>query len=150
MGNDTEFLCPRDSGVVLPSPFTHHFLAEVVPPLLGDVDRRLAVVVLDAGVGARAEQQPHALALVLDDAVVEGGVALARLLVQVRRVLHQEVDDVQRVAIVLPGNGVVETSFGELLERKSAAFQSQRPQHLSGHSWPNWGWSFGEKNVPFW
>ena len=94
---------------------THHFLAEAVPALLGDVDGRLAVVVLDAGVGAGAEEEPHALALVLDDAVVERRVALARLLVQVGRVLHQEVDDVQRVAIVLPGDGVVQTSFRELL-----------------------------------
>ena len=94
---------------------THHFLAEVVGALLGDVDGRLAVVVLDAGAGAGAEEEPHALALVLDDAVVERRVALARLLVQVARVLHQEVDDVQRVAIVLPGDGVVQTSFRELL-----------------------------------
>ena len=87
----------------------------MVSALLGDVDGRLAVVVLDAGVCAGAEEEPHALALVLDDAVVERRVALARLLVQLRRVLHQEVDDVQRVAIVLPRNGVVQTRFRELL-----------------------------------
>ena len=51
----------------------------------------------------------------LDDAVVERRVALSRLLIQVRRVLHQEVDDVERVAIVLPRDGVVQTSFRELL-----------------------------------
>ena len=94
---------------------TDHFLAEMVSALLGDVDGRLAVVVLDAGVGAGAEEEPHALALVLDDAVVQRRVALARLLVQLRRVLHQEVHDVQRVAIVLPRNGVVQTRFRELL-----------------------------------
>ena len=87
----------------------------MVSALLGDVDGRLSVVVFDAGVGAGAEEEPHALALVLDDAVVQRRVALARLLVQLRRVLHQEVDDVQRVAIVLPRNGVVQTRFRELL-----------------------------------
>ena len=53
----------------------------MVSPLLGNVDGRLPVVVLHEGVGARPEQQPHALALVLDDAVVQRRVPLASLAV---------------------------------------------------------------------
>ncbi len=49
---------------------------------LGDAQRRLAVLVLQPRVGPRPEEEPHALALVLDDAVVERGVAFSRLLVE--------------------------------------------------------------------
>ncbi len=58
---------------------------------LGDAQWRLAVLVLQPRVGPRPEEEPHALALVLDDAVVERGVALSRLLVEAGRVLRPNV-----------------------------------------------------------
>jgi hypothetical protein len=86
-----------------------------VPALLGNVGWRLSVVVLHVGVGSRPEQESHALASVLNDAVVERGVALASLLVQGGAVLDEEVDDVQRVAILVV-DGQVKTSFGKFLK----------------------------------
>jgi hypothetical protein len=52
---------------------------------------------------------------------VERRVALARLLVEAAGVLHQEVDDVQRVARLV-GDGVVKTSFGEFLKTEKYIF----------------------------
>ncbi len=95
----------------------YHLLAEVVPPLLGDVERRLSVVVLHRGVGARSQEEPEGLALILYDAVVQRSVALSRLPIQAWRVLDQKVDDVQRVA-GLVRDGVVQTSLGEFLKMK--------------------------------
>lgn len=111
---DRKLLIRPPAKVSFPLLFPYHLLAEVVPPLLGDVDCRLAVVVLDGGAGTAPEQQAHALCLVLDDAVVQRRVALARLTVQRRRILHQEVHHVQRVA-VLVRDGVVQRGLREFL-----------------------------------
>ena len=63
-------------------------------PLLCYAQGRLSILVLQTRVGSGPQEQPHALALVLNDAVVQGRVALPRLLVQRARVLDDEVDDV--------------------------------------------------------
>ena len=89
--------------------------------LLGNAERRLAVLVLQTRVGSGPEEQPHALALVLDDAVVQGSVALAGLLVEAARVLDDEVHHVQRVA-GLVRDGVVQTSFSKFLKNKKPNF----------------------------
>ena len=83
-------------------------------PLLCYAQGRLSILVLQTRVGSGPQEQPHALALVLDDAVVQRRVALSGLLVQHAGVLDDEVDDVQRVA-GLVGDGVVKTSFREFL-----------------------------------
>ena len=100
-----------------PSPIetvSYQFFAKAVAPLLGNAERGLAILVGQPSVGAGPEKQPHALALVLDDAVVQRRVALSGLLVQHAGVLDDEVDDVKRVA-GLVGDGVVKTSFREFL-----------------------------------
>ena len=96
--------------------FSHQFFTELVSSFLGNAERGLAVLVLQTRVGSGPEEEPHALALVLDDAVVQGGVALAGLLVKAARVLDDEVDHVQGVARLV-GDGVVKTSFSEFLEK---------------------------------
>ena len=85
----------------------------MVASLPRDVERGLAVVVREVGGGAGPQQQPHGLGLVLDDAVVERGVALLGLAVQAARVLDQEVHHVERAPGLL-GDGVVEAGLLEL------------------------------------
>ena len=46
--------------------------------LLSDIQRRFSIAILDIGLGARPQQQPHGLALILNDAVVQRRVALPR------------------------------------------------------------------------
>ncbi len=89
----------------------------MVSSLLGDVQRCLPVVVLHCGVGAGPEQQSHALALVLNDAVMERGVSLTCLAVQRGGILHQEVDDVEGVA-GLVGDGVMKARLGKFLKNR--------------------------------
>ena len=84
---------------------------------LGDAERGLSVLVLHTGVGARPEEEPHALALVLYHTIVERGVALTSLLVEAARVLYDEVDDVQGVTRLVR-NRVVKTSFSKFLKNK--------------------------------
>ena len=83
--------------------------------LPGNAQRRLPVVVLDVRAGPGPEQQPHGLRLVLDDAVVQGGVPLLGPPVEGAAVLDQEVHDVERAAGLL-GDGVMKTSFSKLLK----------------------------------
>ena len=84
---------------------------------LGNAERGLSVLVLHTGVGARPEEEPHALALVLYHTIVERGVALTSLLVEAARVLYDEVDDVQGVTRLVR-NRVVKTSFSKFLKNK--------------------------------
>ena len=87
----------------------------MMTPLFCNVERRLSVVVLHHWVGPGAQEQSHALALVLDDAVVERGVALAGLLVQTPGVLDQEIHDVQGVTRLV-ADGMVQARLGKLLQ----------------------------------
>ena len=105
-----------------------------MPSLLGDAQRSLAVLVGQAGVGPGPEEEPHALALVLDDAVVQGRVAFPGLLVQDAGVLDDEVDDVKRVA-GLVGDGVVKTSFSEFLKKRSEIRSDAKFVVKLGQSW---------------
>ena len=93
----------------------YQFFAEFVATFLGDAERGLAVLVLQTGISARPEEEPHALALVLYHTIVERGVALASLLVEAARVLDDEVDDVQGVTRFVR-NRVVKTSFSKFLQ----------------------------------
>ena len=83
---------------------------------LGDAERGLSVLVFQTGVGARPEEESHALALVLYHTIVERGVALACLLVEAARVLNDEVDDVQGVTRFVRYR-VVKTSFSKFLKK---------------------------------
>ena len=87
----------------------------MVASLPGDAQRSLPVVVGKVWAGPGPQQQPHGLGLVLDDAVVEGGVALLGPPVEGAAVLDQEVNDVERAAGLL-GDGVMKTSFSKLLK----------------------------------
>ena len=94
---------------------SYQLLTQIMIPLLCYAQGRLSILVLQTRVGSGPQEQPHALALVLNDAVVQGRVALPRLLVQRARVLDDEVDDVEGVACLV-GNRVVKTSFGKFLK----------------------------------
>lgn len=89
-----------------------------MPPLFGNVKRRLPVVVLHHRVGPGPQEKPHALALVLNNTVVERGVPLAGLLVQTARVLDDEVHDVKGVARLV-ADGVVQAGLGKFLRESN-------------------------------
>ena len=79
---------------------SYQLLTQIMIPLLCYAQGRLSILVLQTRVGSGPQEQPHALALVLDDAVVQRGVALSGLLVQHAGVLDDEVDDVVRAVYV--------------------------------------------------
>ena len=85
---------------------TYQFLAQFVSPFLGNAERSFPVLVLQTWIGSGPEEQPHAFALVLDDAVVQGGVSLPCLLVQAARVLYDKVNNVEGVSGFM-GNRIV-------------------------------------------
>ena len=85
-------------------------------PFLGNAERRFAVLVLQTRVGSGPEEKSHALALVLDHAVVQGGVALPRLLVQTARVLNDKVYNVEGLTSFV-GYRIVKTSFRKFLQK---------------------------------
>lgn len=88
--------------------------------LFRQVDGRPLVLGLDRHVRAGPEQQLQALGLVVDGAIVHRRVAVERGHVQVARVLHEEVDDVQRLA-ALASDGDVKRRFPHVLNNKKKA-----------------------------
>ena len=93
---------------------SHQLLAQMIASLFGDAQRRLPVIILHVGNGARSQEQSHGLRLVLYHAVMKGSVPLLCPSIETGGVLHEEVDDVQGAAGFLR-DGVVQAGLVELL-----------------------------------
>ena len=94
---------------------THQLFAEFITALPGDAEWGLAVVVGQVRGGTRPQEQPHGLRLVLDDAVVDGGVPLFGFSVEAGGVLDEEVHDVEGGPRLL-GDRVVQETLRVLLK----------------------------------
>ena len=103
---------------------SHQFLAQMIASLFGDAQRRLPVIILHVGNGARSQEQSHRLRLVLYHAVVKRSVSLLCPSVQAGGVLHEEVDDVQGAAGFL-GDRVVQARLVELLRLRFGEIYSK-------------------------
>ena len=87
----------------------------MISPLTSDAQGRLPIIILHIRTGAGSQEEPHGFRLVLDDAVVEGSVALLGPPVKAARVLNQKIYDVQRAARLLRDR-MMQTCLIELLE----------------------------------
>ena len=82
---------------------------------LGKIKGRFPIPRFHIHVGSGAQEQLEAFGLVVEGAVVDGRVAVNGGSLQIGRVLHQKVDNVQRMASLLP-DGHVQGRFASVLK----------------------------------
>ena len=85
--------------------------------LFRDGQRTLAVVVLDVGIRAGSQKEPHALSLVLHDAIVQRSVAFPGLLIEAEGILYYEVDNVKAMTVLVIDR-LMEAGLGKFLYKK--------------------------------